>query len=353
MKKRSQEQAYELSFTEWLREIESSTQREHLSASQQQDMTQALMKMFQASIQARDCTSPGQEMRAIRGQAHVKRALEVAAAGRHHILLVGPVGAGKARLARTLPTLLPGCSQPHPLRELPSSCDRSAFIGNPEAPGEAILAHDGVLLMKDLDTFDPLVLTMLAQAVETHAIPIEINESWVEIPAHFLLVATLKPCPCGWSGDPAGSCRCLAQEMAQYRQRIKEMVHACFALEVEVPLIAHESGSHHTEESSAQIRKRVEAARAVQQRRYAGERQLRVNADLRSAEEVQHYCPLDSSGEELLAAAHRQLHLSPLQGRRVQAVARTIADLAGSSTIAARHLAEAIQYISRFIRDEE
>jgi magnesium chelatase family protein len=141
--------------------------------------------------------------------------------------------------------------------------------------------------------------------------------------------------------------------MAQYRQHLKETVHTCFALEVEVLRTAHESVSRNTDEGSARIRRQVEAARSMQQRRYAGERHLRVNADLSSAGEVQRYCQLDSSGEELLAAAHRQLHLTSLQGRWVQAVARTIADLTGSSTIAARHLAEAIQYVSRFIREEE
>ncbi len=352
MKKRSQHQTHELLFTEWLREGESRTHRACIAANHQQDMTQTLMQMFHAYTQASTCSAPGQEMRSIRGQAHVKRALEIAAAGRHHILLVGPPGAGKAQLARTLPSLLPGRSRPHPLREPPCGGDRNAFVGDPQAPGEVILAHDGVLFMKTLDTFDPPVLTLLAQAVEIHAVSIEINESLVEVPTRFLLVATVKPCPCGFSCDPTGLCRCSTQEIAQYKQRLKETVHTCFALEVEVPLTAQERLSHHTEESSARIRKRVEAARALQQRRYAGERHIQVNADLSSAEEVQHYCPLDNSGKELLAAAYRHLHLTPLQGLRVQAVACTIADLAGSPTIAARHLAEAIQYISRFIRDE-
>jgi magnesium chelatase family protein len=350
MKKRSHDQSHGLSFREWLREIESRTGIENMTADQQQEIRQALMQMFHAYAQARASSSPGQEMRAIRGQAHIKRALEVAAAGRHNILLVGPAEADKVRLARALPSLLPGRSLIHPLREPPCSSDRRAFIGDPETPGELILTHDGVLFMKDLDTFDPSILSLLAQVMGTRVISIEINKRWVEIPPRFLLVATLKPCPCGGSGDPTGSCHCSTQEITQYRQCLKESVHSCFAIEVEVPLNREVSVSHQTEESSARIRQRVKAARAIQQRRYAGEMHIRTNADLSSAEEIERYCSLDSSGQELLAAAHRQLPLPSLQGLHVQTVARTIADLAGSPTIATRHLAEAIQYLLRFGR---
>ena len=294
----------------------------------------------------RDSPLPVPDIQDIRGLAHVKRALEIAAAGGHNILLVGPPGTGKAYLARTLPSLLPTTSLPYPLREPPASIGRDTFLGDATTPGEVALAYGGVLLLRNLDAFDLSILTLLAQAVETQAISVPLQEGWAMLPVSFILAATLKPCPCGFAGDLARTCRCSMEEIVQYRLRIKEVVHTCFAIEIEVPLIGEKNLDPCPEESSARIRRSVEAARIMQQRRYTGTPRLRVNADLRSAEEVQRYCSLDAPGVELLTTALRQLHLSPQQVLRVQAVARTIADLAGSPVIPAIHLAEAIQ-ISR------
>jgi magnesium chelatase family protein len=339
----------ELSFLELLREVESRTRTEAIAADQQPALTQIALHLLQACAKTSERPLAGQDIQEIRGQAHTKRALEVAAAGRHNILLVGPPGAGKALLARTLPSLLPTASLPYPFREPPSSIGQNAFVGAPTAPGELTFAHGGVLFLKDLDTFDLSLLTSLVQAVETHVVPIPFREECVVLPAQFLLVATIKPCPCGFSGDSVTVCRCSVDEIEKFRQRYQEIVRTCFAIEIEVPRIGEEILSEHTEESSASMRQRVESARAIQQKRYAGETHLWVNADLRSADQVQHYCQIDAPGEELLKGAIRQLHLTSLEVLRVQGVARTIADLAESPLVAARYIAEAIQYLSRFV----
>ena len=351
--KRTQKQPHELSLIELLQEIQHKTSRENISIDQQQRIIQITMNILQACAPAIECPSPGQDMHEIRGQWHVKRALEVAATGAHNILLVGPPGAGRAQLARTLRSLLPATPLPYPLREPPASISKKAFVGGPTMPGELTLAHNGVLFLKDLDVFDLSLLTSLTQAVETHVISFPCEDGSVLLPAKFILVATVKPCPCGFSGDSEGSCLCSVEEVAQYRQCLKEVVRTCFAIEIEVPLIGEDILSQRSEESSATIRQRVEAAREIQRRRYArGLPHLQVNADLRSADEVQHYCPMVSTGHDLLKTALRQLHLTPLEVLRVQAVARTVADLDSSPTITGKHLAEAIRYLSGFIRDE-
>lgn len=344
--KQSQKRFLMLLLQEILRRIGTET----IPADQQPAFMQMIMSILQAWARPLDCPFPGPDIQDIRGQAHVKRALEIAAAGGHNILLAGPPGAGKIQLARTLPSLLPTTSLLYLLREPLASIGRDAFLGDATTPGEVALAYGGVLLLRNLDTFDLSVLTLLAQAMETRMISIPLQEGWIVLPVSFILAATLKPCPCGFAGDPVRACRCSVEEVVQYRLRIKEVVHACFDIELEVPLIEEESLNSCPTESSAQVRQRVETARAMQQRRYAGTPHLRVNADLRSAEEVQRYCSFDAPGAELLTTALRQLHLSSWQVLRVQGVARTIGDLAGSPIIQAIHLAEAILYLSRFIR---
>jgi len=343
-------QPHALSLLELLQEVQNRTSTEDIDANQQQYIVQMMIHILQANAKKVEHPFLAQDIQQIRGQAHVKRVLEVSAAGQHNILLVGPPGSGKALLARTLPSLLPTASLPHPFREPPSAIERSAFLGDATHPGEPTLAYEGVLFLRDLDTFDLSLLTSLAQTVETHAISVPLQEEYALLPAQFILVATIKPCPCGFSSDPAKECLCSAEEIARYRQPLKEIVRTCFALEVEVPLLVPEILSIYPEERAGEIRQRVEAARAIQHKRYVEEPRLQVNADLGSVDEVQRYCQIDSAGEQLLESALQQLHLTALQMLRLQTVARTIADLAGSPTITARHLAEAIQYLSRFVR---
>jgi magnesium chelatase family protein len=347
---KTHKQPHEPSLLELLRKVESRARTEAIAADQQQALMQITLRLLQAYAKTSEHLLPGQDIQEIRGQAHVKRALEIAAAGRHNILLVGPPGAGKALLARTLPSLLPATSQPYPFREPPSNIGQNAFVGTPAGPGELTLAQGGVLFLKDLDTFEQSLLTSLVQAVETHVVSIPFGEECVVLPAQFLFVATIKPCPCGFLGDSVTVCRCSVDEVEKFRLRYQEIIRTCFAIEIEVPRIGEEILRKHAEESSASMRQRVEAVGALQQRRYAGETHLWVNADLRSADQIQHYCQIDAPGKELLKGALRQLHLTPLQVLRVQAVARTIADLAESPIVTARDLAEAIQYLSRFVR---
>jgi magnesium chelatase family protein len=313
---------------------------------------QIMISILQTRAMTIEQPPPERDMCDIREQWHVKRALEVAAAGGHNILLVGPPGAGKAQLARTLVSLLPTTGLPYPLREPPSHIGKQAFVGEPSVLGELTLAHGGVLFLRDLDTFDLSLLAHLSQTIEKRVICVPLQEGCVISSAQFILVATVKPCPCGQSLDPVSTCLCSVEEIAQYRQRLKEVVRTCFAIEIEVPVIRKYCLIKHAEERSATIRQRVEMAREIQRKRYAQTMHLRVNAHLRSVDEVQQSCQMAEPAENLLKSAHRQLHLTPLEALRLQAVARTIADLADSPIITGKHFAEAIRYLSGLIHDE-
>jgi magnesium chelatase family protein len=349
---RTRHQIQILSQEALLQQIQSIVSTTTITPEQHQQLMQVISAILQACAQTTPLPLPTSDMQEIRGHNQVKRALEVAAAGGHPILLVGPAGAGKTLLARALLSLLPITALPSPFQEPSSNISWKDLVGDPTIPATLSLALDSVLFLKDLDTFDLPLLTSLAQTVETQVVSIPLQEGSVTLPAHFHLVATMKPCPCELAGNPARSCRCTAQELVSYRQRFKEVLRSCFALQMEVPRLGEEILSHIPEESSATIRQRVETARAIQHRRYAKTTHLRVNADLRSVEEIQQYCPLDDAGEKLLRSALRQLHLTPLHVLRVQAVARTIADLASSPLIAVHHLAEALHYLSRLVRDD-
>jgi magnesium chelatase family protein len=339
----------ELSLVGLLKEVQRRIGTGLVSASQQNAMIPLLMNILQACTQTVERPLPGQDIDEIRGQWHVKRVLEVAAAGGHNALLVGPSGAGKAQLARTLRSLLPTTATPSPLREPASTIGEKAFVGEATLPGELTLAHTGILLLKDLDTFDLALIAHLCSAVETHAVYIPGQEECIVLPAQFLLVATTKPCPCGFLCDPERACLCSKEELTQYRQHIKEVVHTCFALEIEVPLIGEDLLKNRPEENSATVRQRVEIARKIQHRRYAKTTHLRVNADLRKASEIEHYCPMFAPAQDLVKSTQKQLHLTPLQVLRLPVVARTIADLDDEDIIAGKHMAEAILYLSHFL----
>ena len=348
--KRTKKHPYELSLLELLQEVQNRTSTETISTDQQQLITQTMMNILQVCAKRVERPLRGQDMQEVRGQAHVKRAMEVAAAGGHNTLLVGPAGAGKMMLVRTFPSLLPTSSVPYPFRVPPSSTSLPAFLGDVTVPGEFTLAHGGVMLLENLHAYDVPVLGALRRAVETHVIAILHEETRVMLPARFVLIATVQPCPCGWSGDPLRACSCSGEAIAQHQQRISDIVQTCFEIKVEVPMVQEDLLSKRAEESSAQIRSRVEAARDLQKRRYTESASLWVNADLGSLEEVQHYCQIDAASEKLLRAAFQQLHLAPLQVLQIQKVARTIADLAAAPMIRANHIAEAIRYRSSWLQ---
>jgi magnesium chelatase family protein len=338
------------SLTHLLQTIQEQAIQPRLSADEQRQVIEALSTLLAGSARAIERPRSLPDMQDVRGQESVKRALEVAATGGHNILLVGPPGAGKRSVAQTLLSVLPETADPCPFRSPQTSIELDAFVGrsNPLALGELTLAHGGVLLIENLPAFALPHLQALQRAVEQRVvIPQGANHAF--FPARFILVATMQPCPCGFFDDPVRECRCSADDMAQYQRRVSEVVTSCFDLQIEVPPIRQEVVlDTRPGEKSLTVRQRVEAARTIQRRRFAGT-SFSVNSDLGPIDEVQHSCQLsDAAAEKLLKAAIQQLHLSVQQVLRLQRVSRSIADLAESDAISASHIAEAIQYRGRF-----